>query len=279
MSEAVAVPEAHATSGTAVAAVAAPEAVAISLRDLTVTYRIAAEQVPTLKTTLLRLGRRQRVVRTIHALKGVTLDVPQGTVLAVIGNNGAGKSSLMRAVAGILAPTSGQVRVRGRVSALLSLGVGFNRELTGRDNVMLGGLAAGLSRDQVRAKYAEIVDFAELHDVMDLPMRTYSSGMYSRLAFAVAVSLDPDILLVDEALRTGDAYFKNKSFHKIKELCGQARTILIVSHGMATIKELCTDSVWLHQGSLMMRGPLDQVLPAYTRFADVGETPATMEDL
>lgn len=259
---------------------AAPDlTAAVSVRNLTVTYKVATEQVPTLKTTILRLGRRQRVVRTVNALDGVTFDVPQGTVLAVVGNNGAGKSSLMRAVAGILAPTTGSVSVRGRISALLSLGVGFNRELTGRDNVMLGGLAAGLSRDEVRAKYKEIVEFAELHDVMDQPMRTYSSGMYSRLAFAVAVSLDPEILLIDEALRTGDARFKNKSFDKIKELCGQARTILIVSHGMGTLKELCTQAAWLHRGTLMMCGEMDPVLSAYTRFADVQETPATLEDM
>src|SRR3712207_1889005 len=141
----------------------------------------------------------------------VSFEVPRGTVMGVVGANGAGKSTLMRTVAGILPPTSGRVEVNGRVSTLLALGVGFNRALTGRQNVVLGGLAAGLSREQVAAKYEDIVRFAELGEFMDMPMRTYSSGMYGRLAFSVAVNMDPNILLIDEALSVGDARFRKKS--------------------------------------------------------------------
>jgi ABC-type polysaccharide/polyol phosphate transport system ATPase subunit len=142
----------------------------------------------------------------------MSFQVPHGTVLGVVGVNGAGKSTLMRTVAGILPPTQGRIVVHGRVSTLLALGVGFKNDLSGRDNVVLGGLAAGLTREQLAAKYREIAEFAELGDFMDAPMRTYSAGMYGRLAFSVAVNMEPDILLIDEALSVGDARFKRKSF-------------------------------------------------------------------
>jgi ABC-type polysaccharide/polyol phosphate transport system ATPase subunit len=164
------------------------------------------------------------------------------------------------------------VEVHGRVSTLLALGVGFNRNLSGRENVILGGLAAGLKRDQLAAKYDEIAEFAELGDFMDLPMRTYSSGMYGRLAFSVAVNMDPDILLVDEALSVGDARFKRKSLQKMKELCARAGTILLVSHSLGTVKELCDEVVWMHKGQLAMRDDAETVVAEYTRFLDVGES-------
>jgi ABC-type polysaccharide/polyol phosphate transport system ATPase subunit len=228
---------------------------------------------------MLRLGRRERVVREIDALKGVSFEVRHGTVLGVLGANGAGKSTLVRTVAGILPPTEGRVEVLGRVSTLLALGVGFNRDLSGRDNVVLGGLAAGLSRDQMEAKYDEIVAFAELEEFMDLPMRTYSSGMYGRLAFSVAVNMDPDILLIDEALSVGDARFRRKSFEKMRELCGQARTIVLVSHSMGSISELCDQAIWMHKGVLRLRDEPDAVIDAYTKFLDVKNDALTKEDV
>ena len=191
----------------------------IRVEDVSVTYRTSLDRNPTLKGTLRKLGRRERIIREIEALKGVSFEVPHGKVMGVVGANGAGKSTLMRAVAGILPPTSGRIEVQGRVSTLLSLGVGFNRKLTGRENVVLGGLAAGLTRAQLREKYDEIVAFAELEDFMDMPMRTYSSGMYGRLAFAVAVTMEPDILIIDEALSVGDARFRRKSFNRMRKLC------------------------------------------------------------
>ena len=159
--------------------------------------------------------------------------------------------------------------MHGRVSTLLSLGVGFNRKLTGRQNVVLGGLAAGLTRDQLAEKYDEIVDFAELEDFMDMPMRTYSSGMYGRLAFAVAVTMDPDILLIDEALSVGDARFRRKSFERMRELCGEDRTILLVSHALGSIEELCDEAIWMHKGELRMWDEPDAVVEAYTEFLGV----------
>ena len=200
-------------------------------------------------------------------------------MLGVVGANGAGKSTLMRTVAGILPPNSGRVEVHGRVSTLLALGVGFNRKMTGRQNVVLGGLAAGLTREQLAAKYEEIVAFAELEDFMDMPMRTYSSGMYGRLAFAVAVTMEPEILLIDEALSVGDARFRKKSFRKMRELCGENRTILLVSHALGSIKDLCDQAIWMHKGELRMWDEPEAVVDAYTEFLEVGEDAFTMEDV
>jgi ABC-type polysaccharide/polyol phosphate transport system ATPase subunit len=258
------------------------ERVRIRVEDVSVTYRTSLERSPTLKSTLLRLGRRQRIIREIEAIKNVSFEVPHGKVMGVVGANGAGKSTLMRTVAGILPPTSGRVEVQGRVSTLLSLGVGFNRKLTGRENVVLGGLAAGLTRAEMREKYDEIVEFAELEDFMDMPMRTYSSGMYGRLAFAVAVTMHPDILIIDEALSVGDARFRRKSFDKMRELCGEDRTILLVSHALGSIEKLCDEAIWMDKGRMRMWDEPHAVVEAYTEFLgvrDAEEDPVTMEDV
>ena len=251
----------------------------VKVENVSITYRTAYEKIPTLRTTLLRLGRREKLIREIEAVKDVSFRVEKGTVLGVVGANGAGKSTLVRTIAGILPPTRGRVEVHGKVSTLLALGVGFNKELTGRENVVLGGLAAGLSREQVAAKYEEIVAFAELEEFMDMPMRTYSSGMYGRLAFSVAVNMEPDILLIDEALSVGDARFRRKSFDKMKELCGEDRTIVLVSHAMGSIQELCDEVIWMHRGELKMWDEPDTVIHAYTKFLDVGEDALTMEEV
>ena len=255
------------------------ERTAISVEDVSITYRTSFERAPTLRSTVRRLGRRERVVREIEAVRDVTFDVPHGTVLGIVGANGAGKSTLVRTIAGILPPSSGRVEVHGRVSTLLALGVGFNRKMTGRQNVVLGGLAAGLTRVQLAEKYDEIVKFAELEEFMDMPMRTYSSGMYGRLAFAVAVTMEPDILLIDEALSVGDARFRKKSFRRMRKLCSENRTILLVSHALGSIKELCDSAIWMHKGELKMWDEPDAVVDAYTAFLEVGEDALTMEDV
>jgi ABC-type polysaccharide/polyol phosphate transport system ATPase subunit len=251
----------------------------IRVQDVSLTYRTSLERAPTLKGTLLKLGRRERVIREVDALRHVSFEVPHGKVLGVVGANGAGKSTLMRTMAGILPPTTGRVEVHGRVSTLLALGVGFNRKLTGRENVVLGGLAAGLSRDQLQEKYEEIVAFAELEEFMDMPMRTYSSGMYGRLGFSVAVNMDPDILLIDEALSVGDARFRKKSFKRMRELCEQDRTVVLVSHALGTIEQLCDEAIWMHKGELRMCDEPGAVVSAYTDFLDVQEDAVTMEDV
>ncbi len=253
---------------------------AVKVEHLSITYRTTIEKNPTLKGRLMRLGRREKAVRTVEAVKDVSFSINHGTVLGVIGMNGAGKSTMLRAIAGILPPTKGRIEVHGKVSTLLALGVGFNGNLSGRENVTLGGLAQGWSPDEIKARAEEIIRFADLEDdAIDRPMKTYSSGMYGRLAFSVAVHLDPDILLVDEALSAGDARFKKKATAKMKQLCDQARTIILVSHGLQSIKDMCNDCIWLHKGRLMERGQPSKVIDDYMRFLDVGEEAFTLEDV
>jgi teichoic acid transport system ATP-binding protein len=251
----------------------------VAVDDLWVRYRAAVDRKPTLRRALIRLGRRERSVQTIDALKGISFEVPHGAVLGVIGPNGAGKSTLLRTIAGILPPSDGRVTVRGQVSTLLALGVGFNRELSGRDNVILGGMAAGFSRSEITQRLPDIEAFAELGEFIDYPMHTYSSGMYGRLGFAVAVHMEPDILLIDEALSTGDAAFKEKCLDKIGELVSQARTILLVSHGLKVVRDLATECLWLHQGVIRGRGDPEAVIDAYSQFSKVRRTAAAMEDV
>ena len=255
------------------------ERTAISVEDVSVTYRTSLERAPTLRSTVLKLGRREKVVREIEAVRNVTFDVPHGEVLGIVGANGAGKSTLVRTIAGILPPSSGRVEVHGRVSTLLALGVGFNKKLSGRENVKLGGLAAGLKREQLREKYDDIVAFAELEDFMDLPMRTYSSGMYGRLAFAVAVMMEPDILLIDEALSVGDARFRRKCARKMRELCSEDRTVVLVSHALGTIQELADHAIWMDHGQMRMWDEPETVVNAYTEFLEVEQNAVTLEDV
>jgi len=257
----------------------ANQRIAVRVENVSVTYRTTFERTPTFKTAIVRFGRGERAVREVEAVKNVSFEVRDGTSLGIFGSNGSGKSTLVRTLAGILPPTSGRIEVHGKISALLALGVGFNAQLSGLENVMLGGLAAGLSREQIQARSKEIEEFAELGDFMELPIRTYSSGMRSRLAFAVSVHMDPDILMIDEALSAGDAKFKKKAAKKMHELMGSARAMFIVSHSMPSIKEMCTSAIWLHKGKLMMEGSTDDVIAAYTEFLEIGEDKFALEDM
>jgi ABC-type polysaccharide/polyol phosphate transport system ATPase subunit len=252
---------------------------AVKVEHLSITYRTTFERVPTFKEAIVRFGRGERALKEVRAVDDVSFEVPEGTSLGIIGNNGAGKSTLMRALAGILPPTAGRIEVRGRITPLLALGVGFNNNLSGRENIILGGLASGLSRKQVEARADLVTEFAGLEEFIDAPMRTYSSGMYSRLAFAVAVNMDPDILMIDEALSAGDATFKTKAAEKMDELRHSARAMFLVSHSLSSIIELCNDCIWLHKGKLMMRGKPDEVVAAYQEFVNVGSSAVILEDL
>ena len=252
---------------------------ALVVEDLWVRYRTSYERRLTLKRALLRLGRREHLTREVLAVRGLSFTLPRGSVLGIIGQNGAGKSTLLRTIGGILPPTSGRVTVRGRVSTLLSLGVGFNKELTGRDNVILGGLAAGFRLDEIRERFDEIATFADLGEFIDVPMRAYSAGMFSRLAFAVAVHLEPEILLIDEALSTGDAAFKKKSLEKMRELIAGDCTVVIVSHGLSLIEELADTCLWIERGELRELGEPAFVVAEYMEVKKVARTAAAMEDL
>jgi teichoic acid transport system ATP-binding protein len=252
---------------------------AVRVEDLSITYRTTFERKPTLKQALVRFGRGQRAVKEVEALKHVSFDVRTGTAMGIIGANGAGKSTLMRAMAGILPPTSGSIEVWGKASTLLALGVGFNPLLSGRENIILGGLAAGLSRAEVEERANDVAEWTELGDFIDMPMRTYSSGMSARVGFSVAVHMKPDILMIDEALSTGDAHFREKANAKMEELRESARAMFLVSHGLGSIKEMCSDAIWLDHGKLMMRGEPGKVINAYMKFLKVKKSASTTEDM
>nr|WP_255622767.1 ABC transporter ATP-binding protein [Tessaracoccus sp. OS52] len=252
---------------------------AVVIDDLHITYKVHLERKNSLKNFLVKGARGEKVnYREVNALRGVTFDVPKGQCTGIIGANGAGKSTLMRAVAGILPPTKGRIEIRGKVSTLLALGVGFNTALTGRENVVLGGMAAGLTRAEVTEKFDEIAGFADLGEFIDMPMRTYSSGMFSRLAFSVAVHMQPDILIIDEALSAGDAKFKERAGQKMASLMDSAGTMLLVSHALATIQELSDEVIWLHKGKLIHRGDPKETCDRYLEFLKVGDDKIIMED-
>jgi len=252
---------------------------AVRVEDLWIRYRTTSESSTTLKQALTVRKGRTKSARYVEALRGVSFDVPTGAVYGVIGHNGAGKSTLFRTIAGILAPSDGRVTVTGRVTPLLSLGVGFNKELTGRENILLGGLATGLQADEIMDHYDEVVSFADLGPALDYPLRTYSSGMYARLGFAVAAHLDPDIMLIDEALSAGDGRFKKRCMDKLVELCGRDCTVMVISHGLGLIKYLAERCVWLEQGRVRMEGLGGEVVDAYLNSDDMRDDDvAAMDD-
>ena len=253
---------------------------AVRVEDLWVSFRATRERRQTLKGTLASLANRSKHTMLIEALRGVSFEVPTGSVYGVIGRNGAGKTTLFRTIAGILPPSYGRVTVWGHVTPLLSLGVGFNRELTGRENILLGGLTAGLTSEEVADQAWMVEEFAGLGDAIDFPMRTYSSGMFGRLAFSVAAHLNPEILLIDEALAAGDAAFKMKCMEKIVDLCNRDCTVLIVSHGLEVVRALASSCLWLDRGIVRFEGPARDVIKAYLDDERIDENEATaLEDV
>lgn len=253
--------------------------IAVSIQRLGLTYKTSIEKKPTLRARIKTLGRGKKHTRIVRAVDGISLDIHYGSVLGVIGSNGAGKSTLMRVISGIIPPTEGRVDVYGSVSTLLALGVGFNPSMTGRENVYLGGLAAGMTEAEIDENFEAIADFSELGESIDAPMRTYSSGMYARLAFSVAAIVEPDILIIDEALSTGDAKFKEKSLNRIKELRSADRALILVSHALATIEDVCNEVVWLNKGKLMARGNPAEVIAEYQKFMNVRKSASSDEDV
>jgi ABC-type polysaccharide/polyol phosphate transport system ATPase subunit len=240
----------------------------IVVEDLYVRFRPYVERKPTLRRSL---GRR-RAPEEVVALNHVSFSVNRGEAFGVIGRNGAGKSTLLRCVAGTLRPNGGKAVVHGRTSTLLQLGVGFIPELTGRRNIYLGGLAAGMRKKEIDERLDEIIEYAELEDAIDRPMKTYSSGMFSRLAFSVAMNLDPDVLLLDEILAVGDASFQGKSMEKMRELLDQAGTILFVSHSLNSVEEFCDRAIWLDKGEVAAQGEAGEVVEAYRKSVKAKKT-------
>ena len=231
------------------------------VEDLYVRFRPYIERKPTLRRSL----GRQRTHEEVVALDHVSFAVNRGEAFGVIGKNGAGKSTLLRCVAGTLRPNGGKAVVHGKTSTLLQLGVGFIPELTGRRNIYLGGLAAGMRKHDIEERFDEIVEYAELEDAIDRPMKTYSSGMFSRLAFSVAMNLDPEVLLLDEILAVGDASFQEKSMQAMRNLLDRAGTILFVSHSLGSVEEFCDRAIWLDRGRIKAIGASSDVVDAYRK--------------
>lgn len=238
---------------------------AIEVTNVSLSYRVRLAGASPLDEVKRALKRSNAHNRIVPAVQDISFDVPRGTTLAVIGRNGAGKSTLLRALAGTLAPDTGRIVARGRVS-LLAPGLGMNLRLTGRENILLGGLAVGLTKERIQTLSDEIGEFAQLDEYLDFPMTAYSAGMKARLGFAVAVHLDPEILLIDEALSGGDSAFANHAKEKMNELCGQGRTIVIVTHGLSSVRTMATDAIWMHHGQIAQRGDPDDVIASYMRY-------------
>jgi len=240
---------------------------AIQVRDVHKVYRRYGrrKQFATLKSALLSgsVLRDLRPDAVFEALKGVSFDVAKGKTFGIVGRNGSGKSTMLKLIAGIGKPTSGAVRVDGRVSALIELGAGFHPEISGRENVYINGLMLGLSRREIAGRFADIVRFAELEEFIDAPVKTYSSGMYMRLGFAVAINVDPDVLLVDEVLAVGDESFTHKCLDKFAEFRRRGRTVLLVTHSLDLVTRFCDEALWLDGGVAKAQGDPRRVIDAY----------------
>jgi ABC-type polysaccharide/polyol phosphate transport system ATPase subunit len=247
---------------------------AIELDHVTKIYRrYTGRQFATLKSALLQRSilRDLQASETFPALTDVSFSVPKGCTYGVIGRNGSGKSTALKLVAGITKPTSGTVRVDGRISALIELGAGFHPEISGRENVFINGIMLGLSKSQVAERFDEIVDFAELREFIDAPVKTYSSGMYMRLGFAVAIHVDPDVLLVDEVLAVGDEGFTHKCLDKFAEFRRRNKTILLVTHSLGLVERFCDEALWIDEGRVMGHGDPKRIVDAYLTEVERGE--------
>ena len=247
---------------------------AIDLAHVTKVYRkYSGRQFATLKSALLQRSilRDLRPSDTFPALTDVSFTVPKGSTYGVIGRNGSGKSSALKLVAGITKPTSGTVRVEGRISALIELGAGFHPEISGRENVFINGIMLGLSKREIHERFDDIVDFAELREFIDAPVKTYSSGMYMRLGFAVAIHVDPDVLLVDEVLAVGDEGFTHKCLDKFAEFRRRGKTILLVTHSLNLVERFCDEALWLDEGRVQAHGDPKRVVGAYLTAVEEGE--------
>lgn len=244
------------------------EEYAIEVKNLHVSYRITKRF-----SIKQQLFKKREKVKNFEALKGVSFSVPKGSIMGIIGKNGSGKSTLLRTLAGIFSPDCGTIDLKNQTVSLLSIGVGFQVDMTGRENIILSGMLLGFSEQEMRDKMDEIIEFAELGDFIDMPVRTYSSGMHSKLAFAITSSLETDIILIDEVLSVGDAKFKKKSYKKMKKLISHKdRTVIIVSHSTSTLLDLCDTLLWINDGEVMMQGNPQEVMDKYMEFMDISET-------
>jgi len=235
--------------------------VAVQVDHVTKSFRMYHERNQSLKSAIMR--GRTSVHEDFLALKDVSFDVPSGSTFGLIGSNGSGKSTLLKCLANIYYPNQGSITHHGRIAAMLEVGSGFHQELSGRENIFLNGSILGMSRKEVTRKFDEIVDFSGVEQFIDQPVKNYSSGMYVRLGFAIAINVDPDILIVDEVLAVGDAQFQEKCFRKFSDFKADGKTVILVSHSMGTVESMCDHAAWLDRGTLRVVGESKSTIAAY----------------
>ena len=235
----------------------------IEVKNVSMVFNLATERVDTLKEYVLKLAKHQLMVQKFYALRDINLEVKRGDSVALIGVNGSGKSTLLKVIAGVLHPTTGSVQVHGSIAPMIELGAGFDPELTARENIFLNGAVLGHGRKFMEAHFQSIVDFAELWDFVDVPVKNFSSGMVARLGFAIATEIKADVLIVDEVLSVGDFRFQEKCKKRMEEMMSGGTTLLFVSHSTDQVRQLCRKAVWLKKGQIQMMGDVDTVCDAY----------------
>lgn len=251
-----------------------PNSFAIRLEHISQRFRVIHERPDTLRELFAKFLRHTVQYHDFDAVKDVSFTIQPGEMVGIIGRNGSGKSTLLKIIAGVYRPTKGQVEVRGSVAPLLELGAGMHPELTGRENILLNGLLMGYSKRQMHAKEESIIEFAEIGDFIDAPVKQYSSGMYTRLAFAVATEVDPQILIMDEILAVGDTAFQAKCFDRIQRFRRAGKTILLVTHGMQQVTDFCDRAILLDKGRMVFDGAPDQAVDIYTGAMETAELAA-----
>jgi lipopolysaccharide transport system ATP-binding protein len=242
------------------------ESTIIKVENATVRFNMASEKIDSIKEYFVKVIKKQLRYRELLALKNINFEVKQGESWGIVGSNGAGKSTLLRLICGIIAPNPGSVTVNGSISPMLELGAGFDSQLTAGENIFLEGALLGHSRTFMQEHYDEIVEFSELKDFLDMPIKNYSSGMRARMAFAIATVVKPEILIVDEVLSVGDAAFRLKCEKRIHEMLQSATTLLLVSHSKGTVERLCDKALWLRKGEAVMTGSAKEVCAAYAEY-------------
>ena len=236
----------------------------IEVNDVSMIYNIASEQLNNLKEYFIKIMRHELFFKEFRALDHVSFKVRRGEVVGLVGTNGSGKSTMLKCIAGVLEPSEGSIEVRGNIAPLIELGAGFDPELTARENIYLNGSLLGYSHEFIDAHLQEIIDFAELENFMDMPLKNYSSGMVARIAFAIATVTEPDVLIVDETLSVGDVFFQQKCEERIQRFIESGDvTVLFVSHSMEQVERICQRAIWIEKGVQRMDGPVGEVLAAY----------------
>jgi ABC-type polysaccharide/polyol phosphate transport system ATPase subunit len=231
-------------------------------------FNLGREKVFSIKEYFIRVSKRDLKFEEFWALRDISFHLDKGEILGVVGVNGSGKSTLLKLIAGVLLPTLGKVQVNGSIAPMIELGAGFDYEMTGSENVYLNGAVMGLSKEFLKSKYNEIVEFSELADFMNVPVKNFSSGMVARLAFSISTMVKPDILIIDEILSVGDAPFQRKSEQRMKKLIQEGTTVVFVSHSIAAVQEICTKGLWLDKGRMMAFGDAEKVCNEYKLFCD-----------